>query len=119
MDYCHRRKEEKIEYLNSHYDDFEFICNTLFDPEVTKQEIKDLQDKYAISNDQALDILLKTAESIYIPAVNKAVNLFRESNSENDIIYSQPQLEAIFDFAYNTGERGVIVYGDKPEYITY
>lgn len=30
---------------------------------------------------------------IDIPAVNEAVNLFRESNSENDIIYSQPHTD--------------------------
>lgn len=45
MDYCHRRKEEKIEYLNSHYDDLLeqlwALVETLIQDEAEQQAAKE------------------------------------------------------------------------------
>lgn len=61
-----------------------------------------VDEQYFITREQAYDLFLMTAENEYMPEVNTAITAFKEQNNCN-MRYSQRELEAIFDYAYNNG----------------
>lgn len=61
------------------------------------------EDKsYHITDVKALELLDKVAEYTYIPNVNRSITVYRQQSGD-DSVYSQRELEAMFDYSYNSG----------------
>ena len=100
-------------------DDINTIITKLFKTKSEQDRIDWAKENYPITEEQSLALLLAEAEYKYIPNVNDAIDAYRAENPDNIIIYSQCQLEAIFDFAFNNGQNGVINYRNDSSYIIY
>lgn len=61
-----------------------------------------VDEQYFITMEQACNLFLMMTEHEYMPDVNAAINAFNEQNNCTTQ-YSQRELEAIFDYAYNNG----------------
>lgn len=59
-------------------------------------------ENYQITEEEALDLLNKVAEDIYIPNLNNSIIAYRQQSGDNSI-YSQRELEAMFDYSFNSG----------------
>lgn len=100
-------------------EDFITIIDTLFSKPNKSSRESWAKENYPITTDQSKKLFEAEAIRKYIPKVNEAIKKYREENPDNIVIYSQCQLEAIFDFAYNNGQSGVIAYRDNQAYIIY
>lgn len=108
-------------YLGWTEDDINTIITDLYDRGVKYSE----DSKYAITLQNAKQILNVLAQEIYIPDVNRAIEAYRDEADE-EVIYSQRELEAMFDYSFNTGLSATADTGytysssiDNPDKIIY
>ena len=108
-------------YLGWTEDDINEIITDLYDKGVKYSEVS----KYAITLQNAKQILSVLAQDIYIPDVNRAIEAYRDEVDE-EVIYSQRELEAMFDYSFNTGLSATADTGytysssiDDPDKIIY
>lgn len=80
-------------------DDIESIINGLYDEGKDYSE----EQKYAITKEQALMLFEIIAYKEYIPNLNAAIKGYRENSEGDEYFYSQRELEAMFDYSYNSG----------------
>ena len=78
-----------------------------------------------ITDHTVKQILNVLAQEIYIPDVNRAIEAYRDEADE-EVIYSQRELEAMFDYSFNTGLSATADTGytysssiDNPDKIIY
>ncbi len=57
---------------------------------------------YTITEDQAFEMFSRVAERTYIPDLNKAISAYNTQEGKVET-YSQRELEAMFDYSYNSG----------------
>lgn len=58
--------------------------------------------KYCITHDQAIELVKLAAEREYMPNLNAAIKAYNTQQNQT-MTYSQRELEAMYDYSYNTG----------------
>lgn len=98
-------------------EDINFVLDTLWAGDENGDEGTDIKmetTKYMITEEQAWKLFDIAARERYIPNVNNAIEAYNRKNGSNNT-YSQCQLEAMFDYAFNSGLQpsGGLQYSER------